>query len=263
MGRSRRRRRDTKDVNKQKQQHRPTTQANTTSRQKFDSEWCSRFLSLLLPKEPALTWCYPLFVFKMNCWAVKLFAFSAIPFWMNMRLMLEESDSDLHRDFNLPNMIPVWKAVRGLNFSKLLDSCLPYLDHRSCEVIVCQMAGNNLYLASSISALTEKYLAYAHKFIRYCQAKTVIICEALPCTKTRYCSVDSYFDRWKRFNATMHQQLLIDKTKPDLNSTYFNDSQVWYWTHEKLQGASQLTYGVHLSRQGIRRYGLHGPSGGN
>ncbi len=31
----------------------------------------------------------------------------------DLRLLLEESDSDLHHDFNLHTVIPMWKTVRG------------------------------------------------------------------------------------------------------------------------------------------------------
>lgn len=76
----------------------------------------------------------------------------------DLRLLLEESGSELHKDFNLSTVIPVWKAVRGLNFSKFLEECLPFLDGRRCDVIVWQMAGNDLDSTTSVSALTMKYL---------------------------------------------------------------------------------------------------------
>ncbi len=127
------------------------------------------------------------------CWQTCCFLEHSI--FDDLPLMLEESASDLHHDFNLPTVIPMWIAVRGLNFDKLLDYCLSFLDHGKCNVIVWRMTGNDIDSTCSISDLTEQYLVYAHKFIRYCEAKKVIICEALPCTRTRNCSIDSYFNR--------------------------------------------------------------------
>ncbi len=75
----------------------------------------------------------------------------------DLRILLQEQDSDLHRDFNLNSVIPVWKAVRGLNFDKLSE-CLPFLDHRRCQVVVWQMAGNDLDSDCSVARLMEKYL---------------------------------------------------------------------------------------------------------
>ncbi len=162
--------------------------------------------------------------------------------------MLDENDGDLHKDFNLPTVIHVWKAVRGLHFSKMIEDCLPFLDHRRCDIIVWQMAGNDLDSQSSVSSLTEQYLDYAHKFIRYCDASIVIIFEALPRTKTRHVSLDSYFERRKRFNLTMRQHLLVDGSKSGPQSSHYKDEQVWFRCHEKLQGTSQLKDGVHLTR---------------
>ncbi len=169
----------------------------------------------------------------------------------DLRLMLDENNSDLRKDFNLDTVIPVSKAVRGLHFTKMIDDCLSFLDHRRCEIIVWQMAGNDLDSHSSVSSLTERYLEYAHKFIRYFDASIVIICEALPRTRTRHVSLDSYFDRRKRFNLTMSQHLLVDGSKSGPLPSHFKDRQVWFWCQEKLQGTSQLKDGVHLTRQGV------------
>ncbi len=177
----------------------------------------------------------------------------------NLRLLLEECDCDLHRDFNHPTVIPMWKTVRGLNFPNFVDGCLSFLDHRRCDVIVWQMAGNDLDSMSSVSALTVSYMDYAHKLIRYCEAKIVIICEALPHSQTRHCSSDEYYAHRQRFNSTMREQLLKDKARHGPKADYYKDSQVWFWSHKKIQGLSQLCDGVHLTRHGLRRlyFSLH------
>ncbi len=140
----------------------------------------------------------------------------------DLRILLEEHDSDLHRDFNLKSVIPLWKAVQGLNFEKLPD-CLPFQDHRRCHVVVWQMTGNDLDSDCSVARLTEKYLQFAYNFIRYCGAETVIIYEALPRTRTRFCSMEGYAEKRHHFNCTMRQHLLVDYKKSGPQPTSFKD----------------------------------------
>ncbi len=114
----------------------------------------------------------------------------------------------------------------GLNFPKFVEGCLSFLDHRHCDVIVLQMAGNDLDSKSSVSALTVSYMDYEHKLIRYCEAKIVITCEALPLSHTGHCSSDEYYSRRQRFNSTMREQLLKHEARHGPKADYYRDSQV-------------------------------------
>ncbi len=171
----------------------------------------------------------------------------------DLRLLLSSKDVDLHDDLNLLTVSPVWNTVRGLTFPAFVDTCLEFLDSNRPDIVFLQFAGNDLDSTSSVTDITERYLCISYSLWQHCSTKIVIICEALPCSKTRHCTVADYAQRCQHFNSSLKSALILpDAPKGRLSST-FVDPQVWFWSHEKLQGGCQLKDGVHLTPQGLRR----------
>ncbi len=104
----------------------------------------------------------------------------------DLRKLLDSHKMDLGVDFNVPSVIPIWNAVHGLNFIKLVESGLDRLDYQCPDIIVMQLAGNDLDSTCPVSDITENYLRYSQKFICLLQTKIVIIYEALLCLKTSH-----------------------------------------------------------------------------
>ncbi len=170
----------------------------------------------------------------------------------DLRLLLSSKDVDLHDDFNLLTVSPVWKTVRGLTFPAFVDTCLEFLDSNRLDIVFLQFAGNDQDSTSSVTDITERYLRISYSLLLHCSTK-IVICEALPHSKTRHCTVADYAQRRHHFNSSLKSALVLpDAPKGRLSST-FVDPQVWFWLHEKLQGGSQLKDGVHLTPQGLRR----------
>lgn len=144
----------------------------------------------------------------------------------DLHKLLESHKMDLHVDFNIPTVTPVWNAVRGLIFNKLCTVWLDRLDQLCPDIIVMQLAGNDLDSLGPVSDITKKYLRYSQLFLCHLETKVVIICEALPCLKTRHCSVEVYLQRRQRFNSILQSTLVKPSQEKGLHMSNFVDAQI-------------------------------------
>ncbi len=169
----------------------------------------------------------------------------------DLRIFLECQGSDLHRNFNLPTVKPTWKVSRGLTFRTLESEFTNYISDYRPNIVILQLAANDVDLICPVTTLTDKYLQLARHHVKYCECRIVIICEALPCSQPRHCCTEDYKARRKMFNSIIKSELLIPGTT-GLSVSDFRDSSLWFWSHGKLQGTAQFRDGVHLSNQGQR-----------
>ena len=81
----------------------------------------------------------------------------------DLRIQVYLPGSDIHPNFTLP-VIPVWKTVRGMTFSMMKRDCLDILDGTRPEVIILQLAGNDVDSTVPVRAIAKDYVHYTHFF---------------------------------------------------------------------------------------------------
>ncbi len=170
----------------------------------------------------------------------------------NLRLFMQRRGSNLHGNFKLDNVVPLWKVRRGLNIRGLWHVICEFVNDSRPDIAVVQLCGNDVDSAMKVEYLVEEYLLLAHRYVCYCGVHTIILCEALPRDKPKHWSTQDYLTRRILFNATMKDKLVKTDAK-GLAHTNFTNEAIWFWSHEKLQGSTQLRDGVHLTEKGQRR----------
>ncbi len=167
-------------------------------------------------------------------------------------MFLESQGSDLHREFNLTAVKPTWKIYSSLTLRILGWDFTNYISEYRPNIIILQLAANDMDYLCPVTTRTAMYFELARQYVKHCESKSFIICEALPCAQPRHCCSEDYEDRWKLFNNIIKPEL-VHPGATGLSVSNFKDSSVWFWSHDKLQCTTQLWDGVHLSDQGQRR----------